>query len=780
MAVFSTTGVVLTGNVTANNGIFTTIVSAASHTGTIVSVTGNITAGNLIVSGSISDSAQLDIATTAGNANIVLTPNGTGNVNIVANASVSGNVIANSGIFTTIVNVASHTGTIVSITGNITAGGAVFGSGNISTTGNVQGGNFVGAVAATTVSASGNVTAGNVLTTVVTGTTMTISTSAGNANIVLTPNGTGNVTTGANISATGNVTGGNGVFTTIVSAASHTGGLVSVTGTVTGSQFNGSGAGLTAIPGANVSGTVPNATTAVVAGTVTTAAQANITSVGTLTTVTVSGTAAVGNLTTVGLVSATGTVTGSQFNGSGAGLTSIPGANVTGTLSIPTTSYAATVSGAAQANITSVGTLTSLAVTNAITGASLSVTGNVTANNHIATGVLLSTNTVSAAGNITGANLVASGVLISTNTISAAGTVTAGTYNGTTVSVTGTVTAGTMTCGGLVTGSGGVVGQTVAAQGYGLRAIAATTDANATIQFTNTAQNAQWATITSNAVNSLVLAATNVYAATDFTAAGAVKGASLSVTGTVTAGTMTCGGLVTGSGGVVGQTVAAQGYGMRVIAATTDANATIQFTNTAQNVQWATITSNVAGSLILDATTTRTTGSFIVPGTITVNSGAAATAIINGAGNAVGNIGSSGTYFNRLFAQATTALYADLAEMYTADAEYAPGTVLELGGSQEVTISLDDSSSCIAGVVSTNPAHLMNGGLQGIFVTAVALVGRVPCNIIGPIYKGNMIVSAGNGRGRAESNPKIGTVIGKAVENHPAGPGVIEILIGKM
>jgi hypothetical protein len=597
---------------------------------------------------------------------------------------------------------------------------------------------------------------------------------------VLTPNGTGNVTTGANISATGNVTGGNGVFTTIVSAASHTGGLVSVTGTVTGSQFNGSGAGLTAIPGANVSGTVPNATTAVVAGTVTTAAQANITSVGTLTTVTVSGTAAVGNLTTVGLVSATGTVTGSQFNGSGAGLTSIPGANVTGTLSIPTTSYAATVSGAAQANITSVGTLTSLAVTNAITGASLSVTGNVTANNHIATGVLLSTNTVSAAGNITGANLVASGVLISTNTISAAGTVTAGTYNGTTVSVTGTVTAGTMTCGGLVTGSGGVVGQTVAAQGYGLRAIAATTDANATIQFTNTAQNAQWATITSNAVNSLVLAATNVYAATDFTAAGAVKGASLSVTGTVTAGTMTCGGLVTGSGGVVGQTVAAQGYGMRVIAATTDANATIQFTNTAQNVQWATITSNVAGSLILDATTTRTTGSFIVPGTITVNSGAAATAIINGAGNAVGNIGSSGTYFNRLFAQATTALYADLAEMYTADAEYAPGTVLELGGSQEVTISLDDSSSCIAGVVSTNPAHLMNGGLQGIFVTAVALVGRVPCNIIGPIYKGNMIVSAGNGRGRAESNPKIGTVIGKAVENHPAGPGVIEILIGKM
>jgi hypothetical protein len=185
--------------------------------------------------------------------------------------------------------------------------------------------------------------------------------------------------------------------------------------------------------------------------------------------------------------------------------------------------------------------------------------------------------------------------------------------------------------------------------------------------------------------------------------------------------------------------------------------------------------------LSFDASTnTLSPGNLTVAGTITVNSGAAATAIVNGAGNAVGNIGSSSTYFNQLFAQATTALYADLAEMYTADAQYEPGTVLELGGSQEVTASLNDSSSCVAGVVSTNPAHLMNGGLAGTYTVAVALVGRVPCKIIGPISKGNMIVSAGNGCGRAESSPAVGTVIGKAVENHPAGPGVIEILIGKM
>jgi hypothetical protein len=72
-----------------------------------------------------------------------------------------------------------------------------------------------------------------------------------------------------------------------------------------------------------------------------------------------------GNLRTAGLISATGTVTGSQFNGSGAGLTSIPGANVTGTVSSATT--AGTVTTAAQSNITSVGTLTGLTVSGSVT-----------------------------------------------------------------------------------------------------------------------------------------------------------------------------------------------------------------------------------------------------------------------------------------------------------------------------------------------------------------------------------------------------------------------------
>jgi len=172
-------------------------------------------------------------------------------------------------------------------------------------------------------------------------------------------------------------------------------------------------------------------------------------------------------------------------------------------------------------------------------------------------------------------------------------------------------------------------------------------------------------------------------------------------------------------------------------------------------------------------------GSAIISGSITVNSGAADTAIINGAGNAIGNIGSSTTYFNTVFAQATSALYADLAEMYVSDAEYAPGTVLEFGGQQEVTLSTKDSSRRVAGVVSTNPAHIMNSGLEAEHSVAVALIGRVPTLVVGSVAKGDMMVSAGSGRARAEENPILGSVIGKALENFNGIEGVIEIVVGR-
>lgn len=128
---------------------------------------------------------------------------------------------------------------------------------------------------------------------------------------------------------------------------------------------------------------------------------------------------------------------------------------------------------------------------------------------------------------------------------------------------------------------------------------------------------------------------------------------------------------------------------------------------------------------------------------------------------------------------ATAARYADLAENYLADSDYEPGTVLEFGGSQEVTVA-EDETRRIAGVVSSNPAYLMNSELQGEHVVALALQGRVPCKVRGKIRKGDMLVSGGNGYARPTVDPKIGTIIGKALQDFEGTSGIIEIVVGRI
>jgi len=132
-----------------------------------------------------------------------------------------------------------------------------------------------------------------------------------------------------------------------------------------------------------------------------------------------------------------------------------------------------------------------------------------------------------------------------------------------------------------------------------------------------------------------------------------------------------------------------------------------------------------------------------------------------------------------VFAKATTAQYADLAENYSGDAVYEPGTVVHFGGSQEVTLCDEDMCRRVAGVVSTNPAYLMNSHLQGI-ATPVALQGRVPCKVRGTVRLGDMMVSAGNGFARAEANPTLGSVIGKALADFDGIEGVIEVVVGRV
>ena len=125
-----------------------------------------------------------------------------------------------------------------------------------------------------------------------------------------------------------------------------------------------------------------------------------------------------------------------------------------------------------------------------------------------------------------------------------------------------------------------------------------------------------------------------------------------------------------------------------------------------------------------------------------------------------------------------TATYADLAEYYEADKPYEPGTVVEFGGDKEVTIA-EDGTTRVAGVVSTDPAYVMNSQCQGEYVVALALQGRVPCKVRGEIRKGDMLVSAGDGYARPMIHPYTGSVIGKALENFE-GEGVIEVAVGRL
>ena len=175
------------------------------------------------------------------------------------------------------------------------------------------------------------------------------------------------------------------------------------------------------------------------------------------------------------------------------------------------------------------------------------------------------------------------------------------------------------------------------------------------------------------------------------------------------------------------------------------------------------------------------TGAGITGSSLTVSTGNISTGnIVNNNANGVGNIGSATVYFNTGFLKATTAQYADLAEMYAADAEYTPGTVLVFGGNNEVTISTVSADSRVAGVVSTNPAHLMNSVLESEHTVALALQGRVPTSVTGTVRKGDMMVTAGNGFAQASASPAMGTVIGKALENFDGMSGIIEIVVGRV
>ena len=142
----------------------------------------------------------------------------------------------------------------------------------------------------------------------------------------------------------------------------------------------------------------------------------------------------------------------------------------------------------------------------------------------------------------------------------------------------------------------------------------------------------------------------------------------------------------------------------------------------------------------------------------------------DGSGNLTANI------FN---GTATSARYADLAEIYSADASYDPGTVLVIGGNAEVTVTDEPGSFAVIGVVSTDPAYLMNSEANGV---AVALRGRVPCKVSGNVNKGDVLITSDlPGHAMVAADPKSLSplqIIGRALETKTeAAPGIIEIIV---
>jgi hypothetical protein len=193
------------------------------------------------------------------------------------------------------------------------------------------------------------------------------------------------------------------------------------------------------------------------------------------------------------------------------------------------------------------------------------------------------------------------------------------------------------------------------------------------------------------------------------------------------------------------------------------------------------ITGNIVDGAALTISTSSNGNITLAPngsGVVVVN-----TDIRNGQANATGNIGATAARFNTVFALATSAQYADLAEKYTADADYVPGTVLEFGGDQEVTATTTSHSPRVAGIVSTLPSYIMNDGLVGDHTAMVSLTGRVPCLVQGPIAKGDRLVASavvGHAQRLDSAQYEPGCIIGKALEDYPGTSiGTIEVAVGR-
>jgi hypothetical protein len=360
------------------------------------------------------------------------------------------------------------------------------------------------------------------------------------------------------------------------------------------------------------------------------------------------------------------------------------------------------------------------------TGTGANITGYTTVSGNVSGGNVLTGGVLSATGNVYGANFVG-------NVISPAGS---------NVSTTGNVTGGNILTGGLIS-------------------------ATSTI---SSAANITGANILTGGI---VSASGNVYG--NYFVGNIIlpAGSNVSTTGNVIGGNILTSGLVSATGNITSNSfVFGNAFYMTGISAAVSVS---QIQNGTSNVKIGSTDGNVTIGV-------GGTNNVIVVDTTTLYANVvSAQSIAKTGSNGVGNIGSSSSYFNRLFATATTALYADVAERFAADEMLEAGTVVELGGTAEITKSREELSENVFGVISTNAAYLMNGGAgENDTHPPVAMTGRVPVKVTGIVRKGDRLVAAGSGIARA-AQPGEATafnVIGRSlVDKTTPESGTIEAIV---
>ncbi len=356
------------------------------------------------------------------------------------------------------------------------------------------------------------------------------------------------------------------------------------------------------------------------------------------------------------------------------------------------------------------------------------------------TGVLI-TGFNSVTGNVIGGNISTAGLVTATGNITGANIVTAGLATVTGNVIGGNVTtAGNVIATGLVSAGGNVIGANVSTAGV----------VTATGNITG-----------GNIITSALVQAANVSATANVQAGNLRTGGLVSATGNITSAANVSGTYFLGNG--------SQLTGLSLgVSVTKFENGTSKGEINAPNGNVAFTVAGTANVVVIDTTT-------VYANVVSVQS------IAKTGSNGVGNIGSSANYFNQVFATATTALYADVAERFAADELLEPGTVVELGGAREITRSISDLSENVFGVISTRPAYTMNGAAGDDDThPRVAMTGRVPVKVIGYVKKGDRLVSAGSGQARA-AQPGEATafnVIGRSLVDKPTPePGTIEAIV---